>query len=51
MTDTLYALATPPGRGAIAVVRLSGPATGAALNALGAGDLPQSPHTNQAIPL
>jgi tRNA modification GTPase len=39
MTDTLYALATPPGRGAIAVVRLSGPATGAALKALGAGDL------------
>jgi tRNA modification GTPase len=28
---TIFALATPPGRGAIAVVRLSGPATGAAL--------------------
>jgi len=39
LTDTLYALATPPGRGAIAVVRLSGPATADALNALGAGDL------------
>ena len=39
MSDTLYALATPPGRGAIAVVRLSGPATGEALKAIGAGDL------------
>ena len=39
MTDTLYALATPPGRGAIAVVRLSGPVTADALKALGAGDL------------
>src|SRR5690606_32631455 len=39
MTDTLYALATPPGRGAIAVVRLSGPATAQALDALGAGGL------------
>lgn len=39
MTDTLYALATPPGRGAIAVVRLSGPATAQALDVLGAGGL------------
>jgi tRNA modification GTPase len=39
MTDTLYALATPPGRGAIAVVRLSGPATAEALTAMGAGRL------------
>jgi tRNA modification GTPase len=36
---TIYALATPPGRGAIAVVRVSGPATGAALAEL-AGALP-----------
>ncbi len=39
MTDTIFALATPPGRGAIAIVRLSGPATDAALIALGAGGL------------
>lgn len=34
MTDTLFALATPPGRGAIAVIRLSGPGVGAALEGL-----------------
>ena len=39
MTDTIFALATPPGRGAIAILRLSGPGTGAALAALGAGGL------------
>ena len=39
MTDTIFALATPPGRGAIAILRLSGPGTGAALTALGAGGL------------
>ncbi|KQY89712.1 tRNA uridine-5-carboxymethylaminomethyl(34) synthesis GTPase MnmE [Brevundimonas sp. Root1423] len=39
MTDTIFALATPPGRGAIAILRLSGPGTEAALSALGAGDL------------
>ena len=39
MTDTIFALATPPGRGAIAVLRLSGPATENALIALGAGGL------------
>jgi tRNA modification GTPase len=37
MTDTIFALATPPGRGAIAVIRLSGPDTDKALDALGAG--------------
>jgi tRNA modification GTPase len=37
MTDTLFALATPPGRGAIAVIRLSGPGVTAALEGLGAG--------------
>ena len=39
MTDTIFALATPPGRGAIAILRLSGPGTDAALTALGAGGL------------
>jgi len=39
MTDTIFALATPPGRGAIAILRLSGPSVDAALTALGAGDL------------
>jgi tRNA modification GTPase len=37
--DTIFALATPPGRGAIAVLRLSGPQTEPALTALGAGGL------------
>src|SRR5690606_41561375 len=39
MTDTIFALATPPGRGAVAILRLSGPGTEAALAALGAGGL------------
>lgn len=39
MTDTIFALATPPGRGAIAVLRLSGPQTETALAALDAGGL------------
>lgn len=39
MSDTIFALATPPGRGAIAVLRLSGPATEMTLTALGAGGL------------
>jgi tRNA modification GTPase len=39
VTDTVFALATPSGRGAIAIVRLSGPATDAALAALGAPGL------------
>ena len=39
MTDTIFALATPPGRGAIAILRLSGSAIDAALAALGAPDL------------
>lgn len=37
--DTVFALATPPGRGAIAILRLSGPGTDAALAALGAAGL------------
>lgn len=36
MIDTIFALATPPGRGAIAVLRLSGPSVEAAVTALGA---------------
>src|SRR5690606_9216844 len=39
MTDTIFALATPPGRGAVAILRLSGQGTEAALAALGAGGL------------
>lgn len=39
LTSTIFALATPPGRGAIAILRLSGPATAAALEALGADRL------------
>ena len=39
MTDTIFALATPPGWGAIAILRLSGPGTDDALAALGAGGL------------
>ena len=39
MTDTISALATPAGRGAIAIIRLSGPRTDAALADLGAGGL------------
>jgi len=39
VTDTIFALATPAGRGAIAIIRLSGPETDAALISLGAGGL------------
>jgi len=39
VTDTIFALATPAGRGAIAIIRLSGPRTDAALADLGAGGL------------
>tara|TARA_R100000149_G_scaffold65984_2_gene42489 strand:- start:10171 stop:11487 length:1317 start_codon:yes stop_codon:yes gene_type:complete len=35
--DTLFALATPPGRGAVAVIRLSGSESDRVLDALGAG--------------
>ena len=40
MTDTIFALATAPGRGAVAILRLSGPSSGSALARLG-GDLRQ----------
>ncbi|QTC90919.1 tRNA uridine-5-carboxymethylaminomethyl(34) synthesis GTPase MnmE [Brevundimonas goettingensis] len=39
MNHTIFALATPPGRGAIAILRLSGPETDASLTGLGAGGL------------
>jgi len=39
MTDTIFALATPAGRGAVAVMRLSGPSTAEVLTSLGAPDL------------
>ena len=37
MTDTIFALATPPGRGAVAIIRISGPDTATVLEAIGAG--------------
>ena len=39
ISDTIFALATPPGRGAIAIIRISGPSTDMALAALGASGL------------
>lgn len=39
MTDTIFALATPPGRGAVAVIRISGPASGRTLAQIGATSL------------
>lgn len=41
MNDTIYALATAPGRAAIAVLRVSGPAAGSALDALTGGVRPE----------
>lgn len=38
--DTIFAVSTPPGAGALAVIRLSGPAAGAALASCLAGALP-----------
>ena len=40
MTDTIFALATAPGRAAVAVLRLSGPATGEAIDKLAGGRPP-----------
>ena len=37
MTDTIFALATAPGRGAVAIIRISGPNTANVLRDLGAG--------------
>lgn len=39
MTDTIFALATAPGRAAVAVIRISGPGASACVRAI-AGDLP-----------
>ncbi|HEX4180427.1 MAG TPA: tRNA uridine-5-carboxymethylaminomethyl(34) synthesis GTPase MnmE [Caulobacteraceae bacterium] len=42
MTDTIFALATAPGRAAVAIVRLSGPRAGSVLRRLsGGGSLPR----------
>lgn len=40
--STIYALATAPGKGGVAVVRISGPEAGAALHFLGVKALPQA---------
>ncbi|WP_207485333.1 tRNA uridine-5-carboxymethylaminomethyl(34) synthesis GTPase MnmE [Arenibaculum pallidiluteum] len=40
MTDTVFALASAPGRGGVAVMRVSGPAAGGALSALTGRSLP-----------
>jgi len=40
VSDTVFALATAPGRAAVAILRLSGPATGQALAALAGGSPP-----------
>ena len=39
-TSTIFALSTPPGRGAVAVVRISGPRTRAVLEAMVEGGVP-----------
>lgn len=41
MSDTIFALATAAGRGAVAVIRLSGPAAGSAIESLTGRSLPQ----------
>ena len=41
MSDTIFAPATPPGRGAIAVVRISGPQTATALRRIAGERLPE----------
>lgn len=46
MTDSIFALSTPPGRAGIAVLRLSGPDAGAALQALCGGTLPEARHAS-----
>ncbi|MBT5373354.1 MAG: tRNA uridine-5-carboxymethylaminomethyl(34) synthesis GTPase MnmE, partial [Rhodospirillaceae bacterium] len=46
--DTIFALASGAGRAGIAVLRLSGPAAGQALEALSGGPLPQPRHAVRA---
>jgi tRNA modification GTPase len=40
MTDTIFALASAPGRAGVAVIRVSGPGAGGALQRLGGGTMP-----------
>jgi tRNA modification GTPase len=47
--NTIFALATPPGRGAIAIIRISGPSTDAVLAALGAPGLKPRVATLRAL--
>jgi tRNA modification GTPase len=44
LSGTIFALATPPGKGGVAVLRLSGTQAGAALRALSGEDLPAPRH-------
>ncbi|MBA3326133.1 MAG: tRNA uridine-5-carboxymethylaminomethyl(34) synthesis GTPase MnmE, partial [Rhodobacteraceae bacterium] len=41
MADTIFALATPPGRSGVAVIRISGPHALNSAEALGAGAAPE----------
>ncbi|HRZ04909.1 MAG TPA: tRNA uridine-5-carboxymethylaminomethyl(34) synthesis GTPase MnmE, partial [Candidatus Competibacteraceae bacterium] len=43
MSDTIAAIATPPGRGGVGIVRLSGPLSAAVAKAV-CGDLPKPRH-------
>ena len=47
-TDTIAAIATPPGRGGIGIVRVSGPATAAIAHAL-LGKLPVARHATHSL--
>ncbi len=40
MSDTIYALATPPGKGGVAIIRVSGPASRVSLMAMTSGNAP-----------
>ena len=43
-SDTIYALSTPPGRGGVAVIRISGPGAGGALEAVAGRPRPAPRH-------
>ncbi len=45
LPDTIYALATPPGRGALAIIRVSGPAAHDSLMAFAPGQVLPQPRT------
>ena len=49
MTDTIFALSSGTGRAGLAVIRLSGPASGATLECLSGCPLPPSRHATRAI--